>query len=124
MKRGELISRLNAAGFKHVDSSRSVWTLSPVVTWRVVDSDDNVELDPVQSFTGSKARLAELALATGFDFMGEGDLLTPPPCAGDARPSSHAEHRADREGNREKERAAVKTRSRCGTLSPSGTNPD
>lgn len=76
MKRGELISRLNAAGFKHVDSSRSMYTLSPVVTWRVVDSDDNVELDPVQSFTGSKARLAELALATGFDFMGEGDLLT------------------------------------------------
>lgn len=75
MKRADLLKRLDSAGFKYVDSSRSVWTLSPIVVWHVVDSDDTVELDTVQSFTGSRARLAELALVTGFDFMGDHDVL-------------------------------------------------
>lgn len=75
LKRSELIKRLEAGGFAYVDSSRVVWTQSPIVTWEVIDADDHVVLSQNQSFVGSKARLAELALATGFDFMGEHDLL-------------------------------------------------
>lgn len=75
LKRRELLKRLESAGFKYIDSSRHVWTMSPIVIWSVVDADEHVELEQGQKFIGDRSRLAELALATGFDFMDDHDVL-------------------------------------------------